>query len=65
MDRQVEARHDHRGRPHRGAEAHHHRPRTIDLFDDCDLVIEAATENEEVKREIFKTALPGAEAGRR
>ncbi len=27
-------------------------------FGDCDLVIEAATENEEVKREIFKTLVP-------
>ncbi len=33
-------------------------------FGDCDLVIEAATENEEVKREIFKTLVPhlGADA---
>jgi len=28
------------------------------LFADCDLVIEAATENEQIKREIFKTLLP-------
>ena len=28
------------------------------LFSDCDIVIEAATENEEVKREIFKTLVP-------
>ena len=27
-------------------------------FSDCDLVIEAATENEEIKREIFKTLIP-------
>ena len=27
-------------------------------FGDCDLVIEAATENEEIKREIFKTLIP-------
>ena len=27
-------------------------------FGDCDLVIEAATENEEIKREIFKTLVP-------
>ena len=27
-------------------------------FNDCDLVIEAATENEEIKREIFKTLIP-------
>ncbi|NQW09372.1 MAG: 3-hydroxybutyryl-CoA dehydrogenase [Alphaproteobacteria bacterium] len=34
------------------------------LFGDCDLVIEAATENEEIKREIFKTLVPhlGADA---
>ena len=32
------------------------------LFADCDMVIEAATENEEIKREIFARALPGAEA---
>ena len=28
------------------------------LFADCDMVIEAATENEEVKREIFKKLMP-------
>jgi 3-hydroxybutyryl-CoA dehydrogenase len=28
------------------------------LFDDCDLVIEAATEKEEIKRSIFKTLIP-------
>ena len=28
------------------------------MFGDCDLVIEAATENEEVKREIFKKLVP-------
>ncbi len=27
-------------------------------FGDCDLVIEAATENEDIKREIFKTLMP-------
>lgn len=34
------------------------------VFGDCDLVIEAATENEEIKREIFKTLVPhlGTEA---
>ena len=30
----------------------------MSLFADCDLVIEAATENEQVKREIFKNLLP-------
>jgi 3-hydroxybutyryl-CoA dehydrogenase len=30
----------------------------LSLFNDCDLVIEAATENEEVKREIFKKLFP-------
>ncbi|TMJ52301.1 MAG: 3-hydroxybutyryl-CoA dehydrogenase, partial [Alphaproteobacteria bacterium] len=28
------------------------------LFDDCDMVIEAATEREEIKREIFKKLTP-------
>src|SRR5262245_13666587 len=28
------------------------------LFGDCDMVIEAATENEQIKREILKTLLP-------
>ncbi|MFD2265560.1 3-hydroxybutyryl-CoA dehydrogenase [Lacibacterium aquatile] len=31
---------------------------SYDAFGDCDLVIEAATENEAVKREIFKTLVP-------
>jgi 3-hydroxybutyryl-CoA dehydrogenase len=31
---------------------------SYDAFADCDLVIEAATENEEVKRKIFKTLSP-------
>jgi 3-hydroxybutyryl-CoA dehydrogenase len=30
----------------------------LSLFNDCDLVIEAATENEEVKRDIFKKLFP-------
>ena len=29
-----------------------------DAFGDCDIVVEAATENEEVKRTIFKTLVP-------
>jgi 3-hydroxybutyryl-CoA dehydrogenase len=29
-----------------------------DMFGDCDVVIEAATENEEIKRKIFKSLLP-------
>ena len=29
-----------------------------DDFGDCDIVIEAATENEEIKREVFKTLVP-------
>ena len=28
------------------------------IFDDCDVVIEAATENEEIKRQIFKKLVP-------
>ena len=32
------------------------------LFGDCDMVIEAATENEQIKREIFKTLLPSLKA---
>ena len=31
---------------------------SYDLFGDCDVVIEAATEKEEIKREIFKKLLP-------
>ena len=37
---------------------------TLDAFGDCDLVIEAATEKEDVKRTIFADALPGAQARR-
>ncbi len=33
-----------------------------ELFGDCDVVIEAATENEEVKREILKTLCPNLRA---
>ena len=31
---------------------------SYEMFGDCDIVIEAATEKEEVKREIFKTLVP-------
>ena len=34
----------------------------FDLFGDCDVVIEAATEKEEVKREIFKKLVPQLKA---
>src|SRR4030081_1978669 len=33
-------------------------PETFDAFSDCDLVIEAATEKEEVKRTIFANVCP-------
>ena len=35
----------------------------FDLFGDCDVVIEAATEKEEVKREIFKKLVPQLKSG--
>ena len=38
--------------------------RTYDALADCDLVIETATEKEEVKRKIFARALRRAQAGR-
>ena len=38
---------------------------TLADLGDCDLVIEAATEKEEVKRKIFTRALPGAQAAKR
>ena len=37
---------------------------TLDDLGDCDLVIEAATEKEEVKRKIFAALCPALEAGR-
>ena len=37
---------------------------TLDELGDCDLVIEAATEKEEVKRKIFADLCPRPEAGR-
>ena len=37
---------------------------TFDKFGDCDLVIEAVTEREDVKRKTLSAALPGAQAGR-
>ena len=39
------------------ARAHQRRRRHYDELGDCDLVIEAATEKEEVKRKIFADAL--------
>ena len=33
------------------------------IFDDCELVIEAATENEEIKRKIFKALVPHMKPG--
>ena len=35
---------------------------TYDAFGDCDLVIEAATENEELKRKIFSALVPKVKA---
>jgi 3-hydroxybutyryl-CoA dehydrogenase len=35
----------------------------MDLFHDCDLVIEAATENEELKRKIFANLVPRLQPG--
>jgi 3-hydroxybutyryl-CoA dehydrogenase len=35
----------------------------MDLFHDCDLVIEAATENEELKRRIFASLVPSLKPG--
>jgi 3-hydroxybutyryl-CoA dehydrogenase len=35
----------------------------MDLFTDCDLVVEAATENEELKRKIFAGLLPSLKPG--
>ena len=35
----------------------------MDLFRDCDLVIEAATENEELKRKIFASLVPSLKPG--
>ena len=54
---------DHRGRAPGRARRASRRADSSTTFGDCDLVIEAATENEDVKRKIFADALPGAEAG--
>ena len=35
----------------------------MDLFRDCDLVVEAATENEELKRKIFASLVPSLKPG--
>ena len=63
MARQVAKGKHHRGRA-QAALKRITRPRRSTRSRDCDLVIEAATEKEEVKRKIFANALPGAEAGR-
>ena len=39
------------------------RRQACELFGDCDLVIEAATENEEIKRKIFAGLLPSLQPG--
>ena len=41
-----------------GAQAHHRRRTHYEAFGDCDLVIEAATEKEDVKRTIFASLCP-------
>jgi len=56
MDRQVK-KSSSRPRTSRRAGAHR-RHDDNDLFADCDIVIEAATENEEVKRKIYAGLLP-------
>jgi hypothetical protein len=50
-------REDHRGRP-QGALKRIKAAETLDDLADCDLVIEAATENETVKRKIFADLCP-------
>ena len=45
-------------------EAHRARARPATAVGECDLVIEAATENESVKRKIFTDLLPAPEARR-
>ncbi len=35
----------------------------MELFEDCDLVVEAATENEELKRKIFANLVPALKPG--
>ncbi len=55
------ARQDQRGRQGRRPEAHHLCPK-FDDFADSDLVIEAATEDEDVKKQDFLGALPEPEA---
>jgi 3-hydroxyacyl-CoA dehydrogenase len=53
----AEARRHHRGGPHHGAEAYRD-GQDYHLFEDCDIVIEAAVEKEEIKREILKKLCP-------
>ena len=48
----------HRGRQAGGAQAHRAPSRRYDGLSDCDLVIEAATEKEDVKRKIFTDLCP-------
>ena len=57
LARQVAKGQIERRRARGGADAHPHRT-TLDDLADCDLVIEAATENEEVKRKIFSELCP-------
>ena len=60
---QVSKKTDHRGRrASQGARAASSRPKSLTQLADCDLVIETATEKEDVKRKIFTERLPGAEA---
>ena len=54
LSRQVGARHDHEGTTRPAMKRIRSAPR-FDAFGDCDLVIEAATEDESVKRKIFQS----------
>ena len=63
MTRQVAQEADQRGRPQGRARAHQ-AGGEIRRLGDCDLVIETATEKEEVKRKIFSDSVRVAEAGR-
>ena len=53
MTRQVAQEDDQRGRPHQGARAASSRRKNTTRWPSCDLVIETATEKEDVKRKIF------------
>ena len=64
LSRQVAKGQIDEAEPHARCSTASRSPRRLDELGDCDLVIEAASENEEIKRKIFTSSAAVSQAGR-